>query len=102
MNLKNIKNLKQGLLDLTPEQQLYGKLIGIIGGIIGLTLALASLLLRQLWGFSIFVFFIIWIQVISYVGTRQQYKSTKELMVELKAKQQDMEDPIIDKRLGND
>jgi len=90
MNLTNFfKRWKEGILNLSIEQQLKGKLIGIIGGIIGLTLALITLIYRKMWGFSIFVFFIIWIQFISYIGTRQQYISTKEMLKEIKTEKED-------------
>lgn len=92
---------KQGILDLTPVQQLRAKLIGIVGGIAGLILALATLVYRRMWGFGIFVFFIIWLQFISFIGTRQQYLSTKEMMSEFEVQEQDMDSPKVDSELGN-
>ena len=102
MNLKNFfRKWKQGILDMTIEQQLKNKIIGILGGIVGLTLALILMIYRKQWGFSIFVFFIIWIQFISFISTRQQLKSTKEMMKGLETKKEDIESPKIDKELGN-
>ena len=99
------KRWKKGMLDLTPVQQLKGKMIGLIGGIVGLTLALITMIIRKQWGFSIFVFFIIWIQYITYVGTRKQYINTKKLMEEVnqptETQQQDIESPKINGGLGN-
>lgn len=74
---------KKGILDMTVEQQLKCKLVGIVGGIVGLVLALISLLYSRMWGFSIFVFFVIWLQAISYIGTRKQLISTREMMKDI-------------------
>lgn len=95
------KRWKQGMLDMTVEQQLKSKIIGLLGGIVGLILALIVMIMRQQWGFSIFVFFIIWIQFINFIGTRQQYFSTKEMMKGLEAEQQNIESPKADKEIGN-
>ena len=95
------KRWKQGMLDMTVEQQLNNKIIGLLGGIVGLILALIVMIMRKQWGFSIFVFFIIWIQFINFIGTRQQYLSTKEMMKGLEAEQQDIESPKTDKEIGN-
>ena len=102
MNQKGFfKRWKEGILNLSVEKQLKGKLVGLIGGIIGLILALATLIYRRQWGFSIFVFFIIWIQFITYIGSRQQYFSTKEMMKGLETEQQDIQSPEIDKDIVN-
>ena len=90
------KKWKEGILNLPIEKQLKGKLIGIIGGIVGLILALATLIYRRMWGFGIFVFFIIWLQFITYIGTRQQYIATKEMLKGLEVKEQDINSPKID------
>ena len=95
------KRWKQGMLDLSIIQQLKGKMIGYIGGIIGLILALIAMVYRKQWGFSIFVFFIIWIQWITYVGTRQQYIETKKTMEEIEVKNQDIISPKINQEIGN-
>ncbi len=102
MNTTNFfKRWKEGILNLSPVQQLKGKLIGIVGGIIGLILALITLIYRKTWGFGIFVFFIIWLQFISYISVRQQLISTKEMLKEVETQQQDMESPKIDREIGN-
>jgi hypothetical protein len=75
---------KQGMLNLTPMQQLQGKMVGFLGGAFGLFLAMITLLLQRSWGFSIFVFFLIWLQIINYIGTRQQFENTKNLFVDVK------------------
>ncbi len=86
---------------MTIEQQLKNKIIGLLGGIVGLILALIVMIMRKQWGFSIFVFFVIWIQFINFIGTRQQLISTKEVMAGLEVKQQDIASPKIDKEIGN-
>lgn len=102
MNLKNFfHKWKKGILDMTIEQQLKNKIIGILGGIVGLILALIVMIMRKQWGFSIFVFFIIWIQFIGFIGTRQQLIATKELMQGLNNQQQDIESPKVDNEIGN-
>lgn len=103
MNLKKLtyKNVREGILNLSVEQQLKGKMIGLIGGIVGLILALITMIYTRNWGIAIFVFFIIWLQFISYIGTRQQYIQTKEMLKGLNTEEQDLNSPKIDKELGN-
>lgn len=95
------KRWKQGILDMTIEQQLKNKIIGTLGGIVGLILALIVMVSRKQWGFSIFVFFIIWIQFIGYISIRQQLITTKEMMKGLESQQQDIESPKVDEEIGN-
>ena len=95
------KKWKEGILTLSPEKQSKAKLTGIVGGIIGLTLALISLFYRKSWGFSIFVFFIIWLQVISYISTHQQYIQLKEISKELETKEEDINSSKINNEIGN-
>ena len=78
-----MKRWIEGMKNLTPAQQLHGKLVGTIGGVVGLILALITLIIRKQWGFSVFIFFMIWIQVITLIGMRQQYKATVMLQEEL-------------------
>jgi predicted tellurium resistance membrane protein TerC len=103
MNLKRLtfKNVKEGLLNLTPEQQLKGKMIGLIGGIVGLILAMFTFIYTKRWGFTIFIFFLIWLQFIQFIGTRQQYIQTKEIFREINTQQQDIESPKMDNEIGN-
>ncbi len=102
MKTKNFfKRWKDGILGLSVEQQLKGKMVGIIGGIVGLILALIIMVIRKQWGFSIFVFFIMWIQFIAYISTRQQLISTKEMLSGLEPQQQDKGSPELDNEIGN-
>ncbi len=95
------KRWKEGILNLSPTKQLKAKMTGLIGGIFGLILAWITMIYQKMWGFSIFVFFIIFIQFITYIGIRQQYISTKELMKDLETQEEDIESVKIDKELGN-
>ena len=102
MNSKNFfHRWKEGILSLSPEKQIKGKMIGLIGGIVGLIIAMVIMIYRKQWGFSIFVFFIIWIQFIGFISTRQQLIAMKEMMKGLGPQQQDMESPKIDNEIGN-
>lgn len=101
MNPKTfIKKWIEGMKNLTPVQQLHGKMVGLIGGVIGLSLAIVMLIIKRSWGFAIFIFFVIWIQVIQYIGTRQQYiqivKTMEEIEKENKEKRENQDLKDID------
>jgi len=71
---------KKGMLELTPKQQLKGKMVGHIGGILGLLLAVGVLLYQLVWYFVVFILFMAWLQWIEFVGARQKYKQISKLM----------------------
>ena len=77
------KKWKEGIKNLTPLQQLRAKIIGTIGGTVGLILALVTLIMQRLWGFAIFIFFIIFIQGVSLISLLQQYDNLKQTFDEL-------------------
>lgn len=102
MNLKNFfKRWKQGILDMTVEQQLKNKMILFIGGAIGMLLATITFIIRRSWGFSIFLFCMVGFQLISFIGVRQQLIQYKKNMEEVKTQQEDIQSPKLDKELGN-
>ena len=77
--VKNLKNFKKGVTELTPEQKLSVTKTSTLWGGVGLTIAFISMVytLTQQWnwqtfGFSIFVFFMIAIQGVQYLNARQQ------------------------------
>ena len=72
--------LKKALMDITPEQQMVSKLVMLRGNMIGLLIAWVFLWLKGLWFFSVSMFFIVGLQLITYIGARQQYKTMKEAM----------------------
>lgn len=80
------KRWKTGLKNLTPKQLIHSQLVGYGGATIGLSIALTGLIYRTVTdfnliqlGFSIFVAFLVWMQVISYISTRQKYDAVKKM-----------------------
>ena len=102
MNPKEFfKRWKQGMKELTMQQQLKAKINGHLGAMIGLSIALVALIYRTITnfnyiqlGFSIFVFFIIWLQRVEYIGTKQKLKVINEML-------EPKESGELDKALGN-
>lgn len=79
INLRNLKNFKQGVKDLSPEQQLNVTIASSVGGMVGLTIAFISMVISlflsfdwKVFGFTIFVFFMIPLQYIQYARARKQ------------------------------
>lgn len=91
----------QGIKDLTPAQQLHAKMVMFGGGAVGLSIAFIQLLMRGSWGFAIFIFFMVGLQIVSFIGTRQQYKTTLKVMGSIKAETYDVESAKLNKELGN-
>ena len=95
----------EGIKNLSQTQQLYSKLWLFAGGAFGLALATITLIMRKSWGLSIFVFCMVGLQIISFIGTRQQYIAMKgiedELKLNEKAKEEDLAKAKIDNMLGN-
>ena len=88
MNLKQfLKKWSEGIKNSTPEQQLRAKCIGLIGAIIGLLIILVVMAIRKTWYIMVLMFFLLWLQVVQYIGTRQQYKQTMEMMKEINTKE---------------
>ena len=83
INLKNLKNFKQGIKDTTPLQLSQSKLWGYAGMIFGLALACITTLLKYNWGFGIFLFFLTWLQLMFGIGEYKGYLGLKD-MEELK------------------
>ena len=70
---------KEGIKNLTPKRQLYSRLIGQIGLICGLSAAFVSMIIIRNWIYISIFGFIIFIQVIGIIGTRQQYIATLQM-----------------------
>jgi len=79
MNLKNLKNLKQGFKDLTPVQLSQGKLWGYIGMIVGLSMACVRMFQSKSWGFGIFLVFLVWLQLMMAIGEYQSLTGLKQM-----------------------
>jgi len=76
---------KEGIKNLTPAQQLHSQLVGYIGASIGLSVALVGLIIRTIinfnitqLGFSIFIAFLVYLQIINAVGANQKHKAVLE------------------------
>ncbi len=95
----------EGMKNLSQTQQLYTKLWLFSGGAFGLTLAMISLLIRKSWGFSIFLFCMVGLQIVSFIGTRQQYIQIKAIEEEMKQTEkvieEDSKNKEIESLLGN-
>lgn len=84
--MNKFQRFKEGLKNLTPLQQLNAKAAGHLWGSVGLTIALCGMVYSLVFidwdwvrfGFSIFVFFLIYTQITSYIGTKQQIEVVKE------------------------
>jgi len=95
--MNKLQRFKEGLKNLTPLQQLNAKATGSLWGAIGLSIAFIGMIynliknfsVSQL-GFSIFVFVLVIMQIIQFIGTKQQIalvklsQQTKEEEEELK------------------
>ena len=81
---------KEGIKNLPPDKQLKSKMHGHLGSIFGLSLAFVALLYKVIFifswvqlGFLIFLFFIVWLQVVEYISTKQKYENIKKIMDEV-------------------
>jgi len=88
MNLKNLKNFKKGMKDLSPIQLSKGKVIGLYGMIFGLTLADITMFMNRSWGLGIFLIFLVWLQIMSLIGEKQSLKG----LIAMEEQQQNEED----------
>ncbi len=75
-----LQRWKEGMKNLTPVQMLRARMVGNMGSTIGLSMAFITLLYRSItdfnWltlSFAVFVFFMTYMQVLQYIGTKQQY-----------------------------
>ena len=53
------------------------------------------------WYVSVLMFFLVFLQIVTYIGIRQQYVETKKMMKEIGTQNKDIEYEKIDKMLGN-
>lgn len=87
MNLKNLKYFKKGIQELTPLQLSQGRIAGLIGMIIGLILATINMVIQKNWGFTIFLTFLAWLQLMGLLGELKQYTGLKEMMQQVEEAQ---------------
>jgi hypothetical protein len=79
MNLKNLKNFKEGIINLTPAQMSRGKISGYYGMIVGLGLATYTSFYSKSWGIGIFLFFLCWLQIFSLIGEHKQLRTINQM-----------------------
>lgn len=97
----------EGIKNITPVQQLKSRCIGTIGCIAGLILILIVMIMRRVWYVIVLMFFLLFLQVIQYLGTRQQYLAMKEIQEEVKPiekeikKEESFNQKETDEILGN-
>ena len=84
--MNKYQRFRQGLRDLTPLQQLNAKATGSLWGAIGLSIAFCGMLYNIIFikfavsqlGFCIFIFFLIYMQIVQHIGAKQQVALIKE------------------------
>lgn len=78
------QKFKQGIMSMTPEQQLKIQMRAHIGNIIGIIFGSLFLALMGYWYFSVAFSFIfvmaIILSFVSYIGTKQKYNAIKQAM----------------------
>ena len=80
MTKTKFQRFKEGLRELTPTQLLHAKMVGHIGAVIGLFLAMITMFIRGVYYFLVFLFFICWLQAVEYKKTRQQWENSKRIL----------------------
>lgn len=89
MNPKQLyKRWKVGMTQITPVQQLHAKMVGHIGGVLGLILAVIVLLYKGIWYFALFLAAMIWLQWWEFKGARKRYIEMTSMMEEIKNEKQ--------------
>jgi len=80
MKLKEfLSKWKEGIMTLPPEKQLEAKVNGIIGTIGGLILGFTVMVMRGMWYFIIAGIFIVFLQCIELISTKQQLENIKRI-----------------------
>jgi len=71
--MNKFKRWIEGIKNLTPVQQLHAKMVGHLGTIFGTAFGTVFLIWKGMWYFIILLIFVIFLQIVDYIGTRQQY-----------------------------
>ena len=96
MNLKNLKNFKKGMKELSPTQLSKGKVAGYYGMVVGLTLATIQTLYNGSWGLGIFLGFLVWFQIMGLIGEKQSLKGLMAMEEQQKKDEEDNTDVSAD------
>lgn len=67
----------KGIRTLGPEELLKAKMTGHIGAAIGLVLAIINLWFRDVKSFTVFLIFMIWLQVVEYLSAKKKFINIK-------------------------
>jgi len=97
MNLKNLKYFIKGMRELTPLQLSYGRVVGYVGMVIGLSMATFNMVMQKNWGFTVFLSFLAWFQLMGLLGELKQYKGLKEMMKQVETAQNSDLTNFVDK-----
>ena len=73
------KRFKEGVMKITPQEQLYIEIIGYIGSVIGTIAAGVIFVIWGLYPIILFLAFNIVIQVSQLIGKYQQYQAFKQI-----------------------
>lgn len=78
--MNKLKRIIKGMKELTPAQQLYAQMIGTIGTAVGIIFAWFFLVRTGMWYLSIVMAFIVFLNIIQFIGIRQKYKGVVKIM----------------------
>lgn len=87
-----------GIKNATPAQLLQAKMVGYLGGTIGLLLALIVLVTQGLWYWTVFLVFMILIQAIEYLSTKKQYETAKQMQESIVEQQENLKKVLEEMR----
>ena len=84
INLRNLRNFKEGVQSITPKQRLDISVYAYVGTMVGLTMALAAMVIALFYkfdwrtlGLSIFMAFFLLLQYLQLNSVLQQKKQIK-------------------------
>ena len=84
MNLKNLKNFKQGVEALTPLQLSVGRLAGYAGLVAGALIGIIYMIILKLaWYWWISLIFVLWLQVLAFIAELKTYYNLFNMQQEM-------------------
>lgn len=79
MNLKNLKHFKRGVKELSPTQLAEGRIFSYIGMSVGLIFVMGGFIMAHKWGWFVFMFFFLILQLFQTKAELQNRKQLKLL-----------------------